>query len=147
MAIESQERLTQLTSADFVDPLFEYPYTLERALDAAMRLFRATAPAGHDPAPTRAVQPGSTSALDPEQRRAAHAPDGVVQVIAPAGSGKTTVLIERVRELLHRGVPAGRILCTTFNRDARVELQQRLRTSCALSIMMHYRDAHGPHHC
>jgi superfamily I DNA/RNA helicase len=127
VAIESQERLTQLTSADFVDPLFEYPYTLERALDAATRLFRGAAPAGHDPALTRAVQPGSTSALDPEQRRAAHAPDGVVQVIAPAGSGKTTVLIERVRELLRRGVPAGRILCTTFNRDARMELAQRLR--------------------
>jgi hypothetical protein len=35
------------------------------------------------------------------------------------------VLIERVRELLRCGVPAERILCTTFNRNARVELQQR----------------------
>jgi len=48
-------------------------------------------------------------------------------VIAPAGSGKTAVLIERVRELLHRGVPAERILCTTFNRYARVELQEAVR--------------------
>ncbi|MDQ6776438.1 MAG: AAA family ATPase [Actinomycetota bacterium] len=47
-------------------------------------------------------------------------------MIAPAGSGKTAVLIERVRELLRRGVPGEQLLCTTFNRDARVELRQRL---------------------
>jgi superfamily I DNA/RNA helicase len=127
VAIESQQRLSQLRSADFVDPLFQYPYTLERALDASMRLFRGASAGGHDPAPSSVFDPGSSSALDPEQRRAAHAPGGVVQVIAPAGSGKTTVLIERVRELLRCGVPAERILCTTFNRNARVELQQRLR--------------------
>src|ERR1700747_2015291 len=73
--------------------------------------------------------PSGAVELDAEQRRAVDAHDGVVQVIAPAGSGKTTVLIERVRELLHRGAPAERILCTTFNRDARVELQERLRAS------------------
>ncbi len=67
--------------------------------------------------------------LDAEQRQAAQAPDGVVQVIAPAGSGKTAVLIERVRELIRRGVPPERILCTTFNRDARIELQGRLRAA------------------
>ncbi|MDQ6775635.1 MAG: ATP-dependent helicase, partial [Actinomycetota bacterium] len=73
-------------------------------------------------------------ALDAEQRLAAEAPDGVVQVIAPAGSGKTAVLIERVRELLRRGVPPERILCTTFNRDARLELQRRLRAAGLVSI-------------
>jgi superfamily I DNA/RNA helicase len=38
---------------------------------------------------------------------AARAPGGVVQVIAPAGSGKTTALIERVRELRERLSLAG----------------------------------------
>ena len=55
-----------------------------------------------------------------------NAAEGVVQIIAPAGSGKTTVLIERVRELRRRGVPANAILCLTFNRAARIELQERL---------------------
>jgi superfamily I DNA/RNA helicase len=124
VAIESEQRLTRLAPEDFVDPEFDYPYTLERALDAAMTLYRGPATRTAD----QPVPPPALS-LDPEQRRAAQAHDGVVQVIAPAGSGKTAVLIERVRELLRRGVPAEQILCTTFNRDARLELQERLRAA------------------
>jgi superfamily I DNA/RNA helicase len=121
VAIESEERLTRLDPADFVDPEFEFPYTLERALHAATRLYRGSATTGgKQPVPPAALR------LDAEQRQAVEAADGVVQVIAPAGSGKTAVLIERVRELLRRGVPGEQILCTTFNRDARVELRQRL---------------------
>ena len=37
------------------------------------------------------------------------------------------MLIQRVRELLRRGVPAERILATTFNRDAGIELAARLQ--------------------
>ena len=119
LAIESEQRLTRLTPEKFVDPEFGFPYTLERALYAAMALYRGS--------PALASQPAvPPPMLDAEQRRAVAAGDGVVQVIAPAGSGKTAVLIERVRELLRRGVPGERILCTTFNRDARVELWQRL---------------------
>ncbi|MCP9490214.1 MAG: ATP-dependent helicase [Solirubrobacteraceae bacterium MAG38_C4-C5] len=122
--IESEHRLTRLALERFIDPEFEYPHTLERALHAAMSLYRAAPEeTGEHAAPAPVVS------LDPEQRRAAAAHEGVVQVIAPAGSGKTTVLIERVRALLHRGVPAGQILCTTFNRDARVELDERLRAA------------------
>lgn len=65
--------------------------------------------------------------LDVDQRRAVDAHEGVVQVIAPAGSGKTTTMITRVQELLTRGVPANRILCTTFNRATRDELDERLK--------------------
>ena len=64
--------------------------------------------------------------LDATQLAAARAPGGVVQVIAPAGSGKTTVLIERVRELLARGAEPERILCMTFNDAAAVEMRERL---------------------
>src|SRR4029079_19161854 len=63
---------------------------------------------------------------DETQLTAARAPGGVVQVIAPAGSGKTTVLIERVRELLARGATPERILCMTFNDAAAVERRERL---------------------
>ena len=64
--------------------------------------------------------------MDDEQHAAAVAADGVVQVIAPAGSGKTSVLIERVRELRSRGLAQTRMLCCTFNRAAKEELTQRL---------------------
>lgn len=67
------------------------------------------------------------SALDTHQRAAVHAFDGVVQVIAPAGSGKTTTMVARVQELLSRGIPATRILCTTFNKESANDLQAKLR--------------------
>jgi superfamily I DNA/RNA helicase len=63
------------------------------------------------------------------QTEAVDAGEGVVQIIAPAGSGKTTVLIERVRELRRRGVPLESILCLTFNKAAAVELGSRLSTA------------------
>ncbi len=98
----------------------------------ATRLYRTPPPTSHgEPSGGGAEPPAAAAALDAGQRRAVEAHDGVVQVIAPAGSGKTTVLIERVRELLARGTPAERILCTTFNRDARVELQRRLHAPIA----------------
>ena len=67
-----------------------------------------------------------TADLDAEQRAAVMSQDGVVQVIAPAGSGKTTVLVARARELIARGVPPNRILCCTFNAAAATELKGRL---------------------
>src|ERR1700674_4857562 len=65
-------------------------------------------------------------ALDPEQRAAATLPDGPAQVIAPAGSGKTTTLIARLGVLLGRGVPAESIAVLTFNREAAGELGARI---------------------
>lgn len=76
-----------------------------------------------DELPTFAV-----GGLDAEQSAAVQSHEGVVQVIAPAGSGKTRVIVARVQELLSRGVPANRILCTTFNRAAVEELATRLST-------------------
>ena len=131
LAIESEQRLTRLPPERFIDPDFAYPYTLERALDAATRLYRGS-PAPHPDQTPDLVQ--AHFEADREQLRAINAHDGIVQVIAPAGSGKTAVLIERVRELLRRDVPADRILCTTFNRDARVELEQRLRAAGVPSV-------------
>ncbi len=64
--------------------------------------------------------------LDSDQRSAVKAHEGVVQVIAPAGSGKSRVLVDRVRELVSRGVPKARILCTTFNSATQVDLSERL---------------------
>jgi DNA helicase-2/ATP-dependent DNA helicase PcrA len=83
---------------------------------------------------TLALEPAATAdpldrllgALDPEQRAAAVLPDGPAQIIAPAGSGKTTTLVARLGVLLDRGVPADRICVVTFNRDAAAELSTRI---------------------
>ncbi|MBE2318641.1 ATP-dependent helicase [Solirubrobacter sp. CPCC 204708] len=117
--------LGELDDARFVEPGFEYAYTLERLRWlCAHEQPRFAAPT--DLAPHRP--------LDAEQLAAAKAPGGVVQVIAPAGSGKTTVLVERVRELLARGAQPDRVLCMTFNEAAAAELRTRLRTAGAGSV-------------
>lgn len=72
--------------------------------------------------------------LDPEQRAAATLPDGPAQVIAPAGSGKTTTLIARLGVLLARGVPAARIAVVTFNREAAGELSARIASRLATVV-------------
>ncbi len=68
------------------------------------------------------------SSLDNEQRAAAVLPDGPAQIIAPAGSGKTTTLIARLGVLLSRGIAPGSILVVTFNREAALELSARIAT-------------------
>ncbi len=87
------------------------------------------------------TMPPHLARLDPQQRAAATAGDGVVQVIAPAGSGKTTVLVARVAELARRGTPVDRILCTAFNRDARQEIAARLERAGLAGVMV--RTFHG----
>lgn len=64
--------------------------------------------------------------LDAEQRAAATLPDGPAQIIAPAGSGKTTTMVARLAVLLARGVPPERICVVTFNRDAAADLAARV---------------------
>lgn len=93
---------------------------------------RATLSDGASPVdPERRSRPSGPAAqglqrnLDPEQVQAVTSGPGVVQVIAPAGSGKTTVLVERVRFLLSHGMPATRILSTTFSKDAALDLRRR----------------------
>ena len=66
------------------------------------------------------------AALDPEQRAAATLPDGPAQIIAPAGSGKTTTMVARLAVLISRGVQPDRICVVTFNRDAAADLANRV---------------------
>ena len=63
-----------------------------------------------------------------EQRDAAHHPKGPAYVIAGAGTGKTTTLVERVVFLVQeRKLACDRILVTTFTRKATAELYGRLQ--------------------
>jgi len=65
-------------------------------------------------------------ALDVSQKKAVNAKAGSLKVVAPAGSGKTKVLINRVVKLLNEGVSPDGILCLAFNRSARDTMAERL---------------------
>ncbi len=65
--------------------------------------------------------------LTSEQASAVVTFDNRVQVIAAAGSGKTSVMVARAAYSILRGfVPAERILLLAFNKDAATELQHRV---------------------
>jgi DNA helicase II / ATP-dependent DNA helicase PcrA len=64
--------------------------------------------------------------LDASQQAAVTCADGPTRVLAPAGSGKTKTLVNRILYLLNQGVPAEKILALAFNKKARDEMQERL---------------------
>lgn len=67
------------------------------------------------------------SPLTEEQARAVVCFDNRVQVVAAAGSGKTSVMVGRTAYALKRGlVPAERILLLAFNKAAAEELRERV---------------------
>lgn len=64
--------------------------------------------------------------LNERQEAVADARSGRVVVVAGPGSGKTRVLVERIRRLLASGAPARAIYATTFTVRAADELEERL---------------------
>jgi DNA helicase-2/ATP-dependent DNA helicase PcrA len=66
------------------------------------------------------------SDLDLSQQAAVTCADGPIRVLAPAGSGKTKTLVNRILYLLNQGIPAEKILALAFNKKARDEMQERL---------------------
>jgi DNA helicase-2/ATP-dependent DNA helicase PcrA len=76
------------------------------------------------PAPALAPE---LAALSGEQRLIVERLRGPLLALAPAGTGKTTVLTERVARALAEGVPPERILCVTFTNRAARELRARIR--------------------
>ena len=64
--------------------------------------------------------------LDPSQMAAVKSVAGPIRVLAPAGSGKTKTLINRILNLLNQGISPEKILALAFNKKARDEMQERL---------------------
>jgi len=70
---------------------------------------------------------GKSDIPDDEQIEAISSVDGHIQVVARAGSGKTTTLVHRVLFLLkHCRVPPDKILVLAFNKKAALEVRRRL---------------------
>ena len=64
--------------------------------------------------------------LNDEQQRVVEFEGRAGLVLAPAGTGKTRVLAERVVRALRQGVPAERVLCITFTNLAAQQLRARV---------------------
>jgi ATP-dependent helicase/nuclease subunit A len=78
--------------------------------------------------PLPAVLTDLRSALTTEQEEAAARRHGPLLLAAGAGSGKTSVLVERfVRAVREDGIAPGRILAITFTERAAAELRGRVR--------------------
>ncbi len=64
---------------------------------------------------------------NPAQKEAITSINGPVMIVAGAGSGKTTVLINRTANLLNSGVSPSGIMLITFTNKAASEIKERLR--------------------
>ncbi len=64
--------------------------------------------------------------LDDSQKASVECITGPIRVLAPAGSGKTKTLINRIIHLINSGVPENQILALAFNTKAREEMAARL---------------------
>lgn len=67
-----------------------------------------------------------TFSPDAAQRAVITHADGHLRVLAGPGTGKTSVIVESVKQRLRSGQPAGSLLILTYGRLAARELRQRL---------------------
>ncbi|NEO32778.1 MAG: UvrD-helicase domain-containing protein [Symploca sp. SIO3C6] len=65
-----------------------------------------------------------------EQQQIINHISGAILVIAPVGTGKTSVLSERVVCAIKNGISAHKILCITFTNRAAQEMNKRLVQAC-----------------
>ncbi|TPQ31547.1 hypothetical protein C2U70_23910 [Bradyrhizobium guangdongense] len=75
----------------------------------------------------KAFQP----AADDDQLSLIHAPHQTLRLIAPAGSGKTQTIINRVLHLAKKGTRPERILCLTFDNSAVTALREKVTEQLA----------------
>src|SRR5688500_18598871 len=63
---------------------------------------------------------------DEHQRRVIECRSRTIRMVAPAGSGKTQTIVERVLARIEEGLRPDRVLVLTFDRAARRSLVERL---------------------
>ncbi|MFH0767441.1 MAG: ATP-dependent helicase [Bacillota bacterium] len=65
--------------------------------------------------------------LNEEQKRVVYSNERFLFLLASAGSGKTRVIVERIKYLIEQGVDPTKILAITFTRKAAFEMKQRTK--------------------
>lgn len=73
--------------------------------------------------------------LNKEQKIAVEHLDGPMRVLAPAGSGKTKTLVNRIVNLVNKGIQTNEILALAFNKKAQLEMEERLRKQFGIKNM------------
>ncbi|WP_226704374.1 ATP-dependent helicase [Microbulbifer elongatus] len=76
----------------------------------------------------------SEQPLTEEQQAIANHSGGHAKIIAVAGSGKTTALLHYIKNRLHAGTPAARMLILMYNRNAKDDFSQRLVKLCGNQV-------------
>lgn len=69
-----------------------------------------------------------------EQEAVIHRCEGSIRVSAGPGSGKTAVIAGRVKEMIHAGIPADKIVVLTYTREAVKELIGRMETGNTVQV-------------
>src|SRR4051812_37930277 len=72
-----------------------------------------------------------TSDADDDQRRFIDSEAPTIRLLAPAGSGKTQPIANRIIQRVARGVPIAQFLILTFDNAAAFSLRERLRAGLA----------------
>ena len=61
-----------------------------------------------------------------KQLEAINSIDGTIQVIAAAGGGKSTVLVERIKNMIDKGISSSDILAVSFTNASAADLKKKL---------------------
>jgi len=72
---------------------------------------------------------GDIMNLNEEQKRVVYSDERFLFLLASAGSGKTRVIIERMKYLINQGVDPKTILAITFTRKASNEMKDRMKNN------------------